>query len=245
MNEPQVVRPDWPAPDSVRAACTNRRGGISQPPFSSLNLGMNTGDDPAAVTANRERLESLLGLPSSPSWLDQQHGNMAVRLEQPAAGRLADAAVTDKPGIVLAVLTADCLPVLVCDRNGTHVAAIHAGWRGLAAGILPAALSLLPPGPDLIAWLGPAIGRKAYEVGLDVRQAIKAAIPDSEDYFHPRSADSWLVDLPGLARAQLAAMGVGEVVGGDVCTYSDEKNWFSYRRDGRTGRMGAFIWLEP
>ena len=244
MNAPQIVRPDWPAPDSVQAVCTTRQGGASQPPFASLNLGTNTGDDPAAVTANRQRLENLLGLPSSPSWLNQQHGDMVVRLDQPSAGSLADAAVTGKPEIVLAVLTADCLPVLVCDRSGTQVAAIHAGWRGLAAGILPAALSCLPPVPDLIAWLGPAIGRNAYEVGLDVRQAITAAIPGSEEYFHPCSADHWLADLPGVARAQLAAMGVGEILGGSVCTYSDEENWFSHRRDGRTGRMATLIWLD-
>ncbi len=243
MNAPQVVQPDWPAPDSVRAVCTTRQGGISRPPFASLNLATNTGDDPVAVANNRERLEKLLDLPSSPSWLNQQHGNVVVKFDRPAAGSLADAAVSDKPGIVLAVLTADCLPVLVCDRGGTQVAAIHVGWRGLAAGILPAALSFLPPGPDLIAWLGPAIGRNAYEVGLDVRQAITTAIPGSEQYFHPCSADHWRADLPGIARAQLAAMRVGEILGNSACTYSDEENWFSHRRDGRTGRMATFIWL--
>lgn len=244
MNAPRVVRPDWPAPDSVRAVCTTRQGGTSEPPFASLNLGANTGDDPAAVAGNRKRLENLLALPSSPSWLDQQHGNVVVKLDQPAAGSLADATVTGKPGIVLAVLTADCLPVLVCNRGGTQVAAIHAGWRGLAAGILPAALSLLPPGSDLIAWLGPAIGRNAYEVGPDVRQAITAAIPDSEQHFYPCSPDRWLADLPGMARAQLTAMGVGEILGGSVCTHSDAENWFSHRRDGHTGRMATLIWLD-
>jgi len=241
---PDWLTPDWPAPGRVRAASTLRTGGVSAGPWTSLNLGAHVGDDPAAVTANRRLLVEALGLPSEPRWLQQVHGTRVAGCDwQP--GCEADAAVTDQPGDVCVVMTADCLPVLLCNRAGTRVAAAHAGWRGLAAGVLERSAGAFadPPG-DLLAWLGPAIGPGAFEVGEEVRQAFCAKDPGAAVAFAPSvQAGHWLADLYSLARRRLAACGVNAVYGGGECTYSDAARYFSFRRDGTTGRMASLVWL--
>jgi YfiH family protein len=235
-----AITPDWPAPPSVRALSTTRHGGASVGAWSSMNLGANCGDDPGHVRKNRERLGR--DLPSSPFWLHQVHGaTVALHGGREGAVPAADAVVSFASREVCAVLTADCLPVLFCDRPGTRVAAAHAGWRGLAAGVLQATVAELgcPPG-ELIAWLGPAIGPAVYEVGREVADAF----PDElERGLRPRG-DRWLMDLCAVARRKLAGAGLTAVFGGDFCTYSDPERFYSYRRDGVTGRMATLIWLE-
>jgi YfiH family protein len=238
----EPIVPDWPAPANVRALATTRLGGASEGPYASLNLGAHVGDAEAAVAANRRELRRLL--PADPLWLNQVHGTRCVAAETASPGADADASFTRMPGAVCAVLTADCLPVLLCDAAGTAVAAVHAGWRGLAAGVIDSAVTALGvPARELIAWLGPAIGPEAYEVDEDVRAAFAAGDPVTAAAFHPRG-DKWLCDLYALARRRLAALGVERVFGGDLCTFSDSRRFYSYRRDGRTGRMATLIWLE-
>lgn len=249
--------PDWPAPPWVRAAATTRRGGVSLGAYAGFNLGDHVGDDPARVRANRQLLRAALGLPAEPVWLRQVHGcavacaatggesGEATGGEPGGAACEADAAVAIGPGSVCAVLTADCLPLLLTDRAGTRVAAIHAGWRGLVAGVIEAAVARLaaPPG-DVLAWLGPAIGAAAFEVGGEVRARFIAADPRAAAAFAPVGGDKWLADLYLLARQRLAALGVAGIWGGDRCTYRDPERFYSYRRDGVTGRMASLIWLE-
>lgn len=241
------IEPDWPAPPLVRAACTTRRGGVSRGPYASWNLGDHVGDDPQAVAANRARLRERLGLPAEPRWLRQVHG--CVVAESPVGPDVceADAAVAFGPGQVCAVLTADCLPLLFCDRAATRVAAVHAGWRGLAAGVIEAAVARLAVAPEeLLCWLGPAIGRDAFEVGEEVRHAFNAQGPSgAEAAFRPSSGGRWLADLYALAELRLRALGVPRVWGGGLCTYTDAERFFSYRRDGTTGRMASLVWIEP
>ncbi len=244
MSPIRTIQPDWQAPESVRAITTTRAGGVSRPPYDGLNLSLYAGDDTVSVAANREQLKSELALPSVPCWLNQQHGDEVATLDVATEGLAVDGAVTTRPGVVLAVLSADCLPVLLSDRAGSMVAAVHAGWRGLAAGLIARAVALLPPASDLIAWLGPAIGPTAYEVGRDVYAALATGAAGYDAAFAPQSGDRWLVDLPALARRQLHQLGVESVFGGDCCTYTNPDRWFSYRRDGETGRMATLIWLE-
>ena len=240
-----LVRPDWPAPASVRACCTTRSGGVSKGAFASLNLGDHVGDDPAAVAANREHLREHLGLPAMPSWLRQTHGRVLVDLDAPPADADADAAMTATPRMVCAVMTADCLPLLICDDAGTRVAAVHAGWRGLAAGVIESAVSAMGVAPErLLVWLGPAIGPDAFEVGPEVRAQFIAADPAAAAAFRP-SGERWLADLFALARQRLRRLGVERLYGGGDCTYSQPERFFSYRRDGVTGRMASLIWLRP
>lgn len=242
--EPGLILPDWPAPPAVRAAATTRTGGVSTGPWAGLNLGDHVGDDAAAVAANRARLTAALALPAPPSWLAQVHGRRMLELAPgQTATAPADGALARGAGVVCTVLTADCLPVLFCDRDGTRVAAVHAGWRGLAAGILAEAVQALGgPPADLLAWLGPAIGQPAYEVGDDVREAFTA--PGDAAAFAPNARGRWQLDLAGLARQRLAAAGVTAVFGGHWCTHGEQR-FFSHRRDGRCGRQAALIWLEP
>jgi polyphenol oxidase len=242
--------PAWPAPSGVFAASLFRTGGVSPPPWRSLNLGEHVGDDPARVAANRERVTQALVLPAAPAWLEQVHGSEVLRLddhELPAARR-ADAAVTTRPGRVLAVLTADCLPVLFCSANGQRIGIAHAGWRGLADGVLEATVAALaPPVSALLAWIGPGISGAAYEVGDEVRDACLAATPGAEVYFAASRPGHWHFDLAGLARHRLAVLGVGAIHGGEWCTFSDPARFFSHRRDGahqQTGRMATLIWRE-
>jgi YfiH family protein len=250
LRDLELIVPGWPAPANVRGCTTTRRGGVSRGPFASLNLAAHVGDDAAAVAANRGRLRKALGLIAEPVWLSQVHGCETVSLDGDAFGArgcetpVADAAVTRAPGQVCAVLTADCLPVLLCDRAGTCCAAVHAGWRGLQRGVIEAALARLGvPGADVLAWLGPAIGPERFEVGPEVRAAFVGQDPGASGAFRAGAGDRWLADLYALARRRLAAAGVRSISGGGLCTVSDAGRFYSYRRDGRTGRMATLIWL--
>ncbi len=235
------LTPDWPAPVWVKACITTRNGGISAAPFDSFNLGEHVGDDPVAVTKNRQRLISQLGC--KPAWLRQVHG-VAVVPAEPGEVLEADASWTATPGIACTVMTADCLPVLFCDRAGSRVAAAHAGWRGLAGGVLEATLDALAMAPeDVLVWLGPAIGPHAFEVGAEVREAFMAVHPQAAEAFVASvNPDRYMADIYQLARIRLAARGVTAVYGGGFCTYSDPR-FYSYRRAAQTGRFASLIWL--
>jgi hypothetical protein len=239
----ELIEPDWPAPRSVRAVSTTRRGGTSAGPWSSLNLAGHVGDDVQAVAENRRRLQALLALSREPAWLQQVHGTQVVSAGTQQA--CADASVSDAVGQVCVVMTADCLPVLFCNREGTRVAAAHAGWRGLQAGVLESTLAEFDePRSDLLAWLGPAIGPEAFEVGDEVKVQFEEVQPGASAHFRPGGSGHWLADLYGLARQRLAAAGVGAVSGGNYCTFSHADRFFSYRRDGVTGRMATLVWLQ-
>ena len=244
MAEPlEWIEPDWPAPRRIGALVSTRRGGISVGSFASLNLGTRVGDDPRAVAENRARVRAAL--PAEPVWLRQVHGLDVVDAARAETDATADAAFTRAAGCVCTIQVADCLPVLFCDRDGTTVAAAHAGWRGLSAGVLERAVATLEAPPDtLLAWLGPAIGPTAFEVGTDVLEAFTATDPQAADAFRPLRAGKWLADLYALARRRLARVGVHAVYGGGLCTLSDPARFFSYRRDRVTGRQAAFIWLR-
>ena len=239
---PFWIEPDWPAPANIRAASTLRGGGHSRGVFDSLNLGAHVGDDPDAVRSNRQRLRQELSVPAEPVWLHQVHGSRVICAHAPGDAT-GDAAVTDRAGTVCAVMTADCLPILLCNRKGTKVAAVHAGWRGLAGGVVEAAVSALGDS-DLLAWMGPAIGPSAFEVGEDVLQAFTERLGDCGEAFTPGAEGRWHADIYRLARTIMGQMGVKAVYGGEDCTYSDPERFFSYRRDGQTGRMATLIWRE-
>ena len=251
MATPAWFDADWPAPPGVRALTTLRSGGgVSPPPFDRFNLGLRCGDDPALAQHNRDRLAAWLALPSSPHWLRQVHGTGVLRFgAAPAPGAEepeADAAVTSTPGVVLAILTADCLPVVFAARDGSEVAAAHAGWRGLAAGMLEATVAAMrTPPARLLAWLGPAAGPQAYEIGAEVREAFIGRDPEAAAAFVPTRPGHWRVDLYALARRRLAAAGVAEIHGGGLCTISDPARFFSHRRDGRSGRLATLAWISP
>lgn len=248
MNQPNsepLIIPDWPAPDRVHAVSTTRQGGISPPPWARLNLAGHVGDDPAHVVENRRRLAEMAGFPAEPAWLEQVHGITVVAAETVTGPVAADAAFTREPCRPCVVMTADCLPVLLCDRAGTIVAAAHVGWRGLAGGVIAATIARMatPPG-ELLAWLGPAIGPEAFEVGDEVRAAFLALDAGNIDRFRPSPTGRWLADLYELARQQLVGLGVSAVYGGECCTFSEPERFFSYRRENCTGRMATLIWLE-
>jgi purine-nucleoside/S-methyl-5'-thioadenosine phosphorylase / adenosine deaminase len=244
MAAPEFLRPTWPSPARVHAAMTTRTGGLSVGPFMSFNLATHVGDDPAAVAGNRRRLREALALPVEPAWLDQVHGIGVAVLPGPAEGG-ADAAVTFTPGHVCAVLVADCLPVVLASGDGDRVGIAHAGWRGLAAGVVEATVAALDCDPArLVAWLGPAIGPRAFAVGDVVRAAFLARDAGAAGAFEAARDGRWLADLPALARRRLAAAGVGVVTGGEFCTHADPDRFYSYRRDGATGRMAALAWLD-
>lgn len=239
-----LIEPEWAAPASVRACSTTRRGGLSQAPYDSFNLGQHVGDDDRHVSGNRELLESSLGLPQSPSWIRQTHSTRAVILEQEDS-READAAITRQVGLVAVVMTADCLPILLCNRDGTEVAALHAGWRGLQAGIIDAALSRMESdGSELMAWIGPGISQQHFEVGDEVYAAYVESIADCDRRFVAHGQGHWLCDLGGIAEDVLTGLGVPVVVRDPGCTYRDRDRFFSYRRDGITGRMASMIWIH-
>jgi len=239
---PDWIVPDWPAPANVKALITTRPGGVSKGPFASLNLGLRTGDDPQAVAANRDRLNSLL--PQPPRWLRQVHGASVVEADALAGMPEADAGIARRPGTVCAVLVADCVPVLLADQAGTTVAIAHAGWRGLAGGVIENTTRRMAVDPrGLIAYLGPGIGPGAFEVGADVRDTFLARDANAAAAFTPHAAGKWLADLYLLARERLRRAGVHEIHGGALCTYSDARRFFSYRRERTTGRMAAVIWL--
>ncbi|MCZ4305329.1 peptidoglycan editing factor PgeF [Zoogloeaceae bacterium G21618-S1] len=244
MNSADLLIPEWPAPPRVKALMTTRAGGVSAGCFSSLNLGNHVGDDPLVVAQNRREITHLL--PSAPIWLSQVHGVQCVTADRVPPGTTADASVTREPEVVCAVMTADCLPVIFCDLGGTVVAAAHAGWRGLLAGVLESTLARMDVPPnEVIAWLGVAIGPDAFEVGDEVRRAFVENDADAGVAFKPANTDGkWLADLYTLARRRLAACGVRQVYGGTLCTLADSQRFFSYRRDGQTGRMAAMVWLS-
>jgi YfiH family protein len=242
LSEPQLIVPDWPAPPNVRALQTTRQGGVSESPYRSLNLGDHVGDEPMRVAANRQRLNAWL--PTEPVWLQQVHGRAVVHAEQASCLPQADAAVASSANAVCAVMTADCLPLLICDSAGSQVAAVHAGWRGLQAGVIEAAVAKIQASPaDLLVWLGPAIGPQAFEVGAEVREAFTQADAEASTAFVQTSEHKWLADIYLLARQRLERIGVTAVYGGDLCTYTDSARFFSYRRDGVTGRMASMIWI--
>lgn len=239
------IEAEWPAPSWVRAVTTTRRGGTGAPPFAGLNLADHVGDRPEVVASNRSLLKECLRLPNEPHWLDQRHGTTIVRSPFTPTNSKADGACTEQAGIVCAVLTADCVPVLLCDHEGTCVAAVHAGWRGLLSGVVQSALlTLQRPGDQILAWLGPAIGPQSYEVGADVRKAFLTTINTASEVFVPHRPGYWLTDLYGLVRHHLWQHGISKIYGGSYCTFSDPENFFSHQRDGTTGRMASLIWLD-
>ncbi|MEW6293458.1 MAG: peptidoglycan editing factor PgeF [Pseudomonadota bacterium] len=239
----ELIVPDWPAPANVRALVTTRHGGVSAGSYASFNLGDHVGDDPAAIAENRRLLRARL--PAEPIWLKQVHGTCCVDAAKAASGAEADAAFTRSPGVVCAVLTADCLPILLCDDRGTVVAAAHAGWRGLAAGVIESTVAAMEvPGERLLAWLGPAIGPRHFEVGGEVRDVLIARDPEAANAFVARPAGKWFCDIYRLAAQRLASLGVCRLASADFCTVRDTGRFFSYRRDGATGRMASLIWLD-
>ncbi len=237
------IIPDWDAPANVCALVTTRNGGVSLAPWDSFNLGDHVGDNPSAVVENRRRLREHL--PGEPLLLKQVHGVTCIdaQLASTANEEEADAAFTRTANVVCAVLTADCLPILLCDANGSVVAAAHAGWRGLAAGIIESTVrSMGVPGEQLMAWLGPAIGPENFEVGDEVRAAFVAHDPLAATAFARRTNGRWLCNIYQLAQQRLAALGVCRIAGADFCTVRDVERFYSYRRDGVTGRMASLIW---
>lgn len=237
------IIPDWPAPQRVRACSTTRQGGVSLAPWDSLNLGMHVGDRVADVAQNRQRLVDA-HLPAMPQWLEQVHGQAVVRLPAAETQPRADAAITRESGVVCAVMTADCLPVLFCSQDGSEVAAAHAGWRGLCHGVLEHTLAQFHcPAHEIHAWLGPAIGPQAFEVGAEVRAAFMAQDPRSDVAFRP-AGSKYFADIWLLARQRLMAAGLQSISGTLRCTYSETADFFSYRRDGTTGRMATLVWLR-
>lgn len=244
MAELGLIVPDWPAPAVVGALSTTRDGGVSVGAYRSLNLGDHVGDDPQAVAENRQRLATKVS--AAPGWLRQVHGCDVAQLAADVGTPTADAAVTRTPGRACAIMTADCLPVLFCDRAGSVVAAAHAGWRGLLDGVLESTLRAMAVDPGLVlAWLGPAIGPSAFEVGEEVRSAFLARDTSAAAAFVGNSRGRWHADIYALARRRLAGAGVVSVWGGGRCTVSEPEHFFSYRRDGVTGRMASLVWLRP
>lgn len=241
------IVPDWPAPSNVQALVTTRAGGVSRAPYDTLNLGFATADDPRAVEENRARVRACV--PEEPRWLKQVHGARVLHAESVRERPEADASVAQRAGTVCAIQVADCLPVFLTDRAGRAVAAAHAGWRGLAGGVLANTVTALTAAGvstgEMLAWIGPGIGPAAFEVGDDVRAAFLARDAGAADAFAAYSNGKWLADLPRLARRALERCGVAAVYGGTLCTYSDPQRFFSYRRDGETGRMAALIWRTP
>ncbi|QEI14276.1 peptidoglycan editing factor PgeF [Cellvibrio japonicus] len=246
------ITPDWPAPANIRACITTRVGGVSLPPYASNNLGDHVGDNPEHVALNRMQLCRRLGLVRSPQWLTQIHGVNLVQAKGDGLVRTADGSYSNQPGQSCLVMTADCLPILLCDRAGTQVAALHGGWRSLAKGICARAIPKFKAAPEqILAYLGPAISQAHFEVGIDVLEAFFKAVRshDHRDQiaaaFIPGERPMhFYADIYALARAELLSLGVTEIYGGHYCTYADSERFYSYRRDKTTGRMASLIWLE-
>lgn len=250
--DPGFLFAQWPVPASIHAVATTRLApGFSSPPYARCNLGLRSGDAPAVVAANRQAVADALGLPAAPAWLNQVHGTAVVTLSgagaDPADEPRADAAVTRTPGMVLAVLSADCLPVLLAADDGSVVAAAHAGWRGLVGGVIESAVTAMAvPAAGICAWLGPAIGPDDFEVGDEVRDAFMGADPVAAEAFVPSRRGHWYCDLYALARQRLNLLGVTKVTGGGLSTFGDADRFHSYRRDGAaSGRQASLIWIQP
>ena len=235
--------PDWPAPANIHAATTLRTGGSSCGVYASLNPAMHVGDDVDKVKQNRQVIKELLDLPGDPVWLEQIHSNRAVQAVKTESLQQADASYTAEAKVVCAVMTADCLPLLVCATDGSEVAAIHAGWRGLLAGVIGNTLTAMK-NSDFLVWLGPAIGPDCFEVGAEVRDAFLAKSAAFITAFKQQSNGKWLADIYQLARIDLAMLGIGKVYGGGFCTVTEYQRFYSYRRDRETGRMATLIWRE-
>ena len=244
MSEPCVsLRVPWPAPQRVHATFSTRHGGVSRAPWAGLNLATHVGDDPSDVAANRTALCAHLRLTVEPHWLEQVHGAEVIRLDDAAPARRGDAAITRRPGRVATVLVADCLPLLLCDERGQEVAAVHAGWRGLDAALIAKTIACFTAPPSaLLAWLGPAIGARAYRVGADMRARFVASDARYAQAF-TRIEHHWHMDLARVAELQLAAAGVARITTSRRCVHAEPENFYSYRRDGETGRMAALIWI--
>ena len=244
--------PDWPAPANICAATTLRFGGVSKAPFASLNPALHVGDDPEAVLRNRHFIKSVLELPNEPIWLDQIHSDCVIEINNASLLQQADASFTNQLDVVCTVLTADCLPLLICSKDGSQVAAVHAGWKGLAAGIITntfkalqnSSLSSVKKGTDYMVWLGPAIGSKSFEVGTDVRDVFLDKYSENQFAFIQKSSAKWLADIYQLARNELATLGVTDIYGGNACTFKEQELYYSYRRDTQTGRMASLIWRK-
>ena len=234
----------WPAASCVRAGITTRQGGSGLHPYQGFNLALHVGDDPATVSANRAELRQRLDLPGEPCWLQQVHGTHVVAADS-VADVVADGSHASAPGQICTVMIADCVPLLLTDIAGGQVAAIHAGWRGVAAGIIDAAIAVMGAPPEqVLAWIGPCIGPDRYEVGAEVRSACLKLHPDAGGCFRPTTPGHWRADLPGLVRRGLHRHGVRAIHGGDICVHDQRDLFFSHRRDGQTGRMAALIWIE-
>lgn len=247
INTLEFIYPTWPAPAYVKAVTTTRHGGFSVGPYTSFNLSNRVGDEPGNVRRNRALLRETLKLPTDPLWLTQVHGNRVIDAFDAAPGEEADGCVTGTGGVVCAVLTADCLPLFLCDRRSTRIGVLHVGWRGLVAGVIEEGLRKIQLTPtNILAWLGPAIGPSAYEVGVEVRQAFVDRDPDCAEAFTPvpDRPGHWLADLYDLARRRLRAQGVHEIFGGLRCTLRERNLFYSHRRDGPCGRMASLIWLD-
>ncbi len=247
INTLEFIYPDWPAPAHVKALTTTRNGGFSVGPYASFNLSNLVGDEPGSVRRNRALLREVLKLPSDPIWLTQVHGSRVIDAFDAAPGGEADGCVTGTPGVVCAVLTADCMPIFICDRRSTRIGILHGGWRGLATGLIEEGLRKIQlPTANLLAWLGPAIGPSAYEVGDEVRQAFLRQDREFAGAFTPvpNRQGRWLADLYHIARRRLRAQGVQEIYGGLRCTLRERNLFYSHRRDGTCGRMASLIWLD-
>lgn len=252
MTNFQGITPKWPVPANVRSYITTRVGGVSVSPYASNNLGLHVGDDPESVVKNRVQLSSESGLAQTPQWLEQVHGVKVVNAKSDGVVRTADGSYSDQPGQACLVMTADCLPMLLCDKQGTQVAALHCGWRSLAKGICARGLQKFTANPgDILAYLGPAISQPHFEVGVDVLEAFFKAARSQEHAEHIATAFvsaqrplHFYADIYALARAELHSLGVTAIYGGDYCTYTDESRFYSFRRDKVTGRMASLIWRE-
>lgn len=241
-----LIWADWPAPPNIKALCTTRQGGVSSAPFGQLNLGDHVGDDPQAVIDNRQLLLNSLSLVKPAQWLKQVHGVEVVEACSDQQIRQADACYTTEPGVACVIMTADCLPVLFTNRSGSKVAAAHAGWRGLAEGVLEETLSQFTDPSEVMVWMGPAIGPDTFEVGQEVYDRFVDDLKEARHAFKPSPShnERWLADIYRLARLRLNRAGVRQIFGGGFCTYSDSERFFSYRRQAQTGRMASLIWLE-
>lgn len=244
MSDSLLILPDWPAPANVRAVCSTRSGGCSTGVYASLNLGNHVADSAERVAKNRQHYQLLAQMPATPVWLNQVHGTaVSVLSKTSTPGDTADASVTCEPGVVATVMTADCLPLLLCDKAGTQVAAVHAGWRGLCDGVIEATLAHFAKPAEVLVYLGPAISQSAFEVGPEVRTAFISHSAQAEQAFVSGKGNKWQADLYLLAKQRLQACGVQHIYGGQYCTYLQSELFFSYRRDGQTGRMASSIWL--
>lgn len=235
------LTPDWPAPANIHAATTLRTGGVSVTPYDSLNPATHVGDDEGCVRENRQRIKTMLALPAEPVWLEQTHSNFVINAGQTTTLQQADASVCNEAGVVCAVLTADCLPLLICSTDGKQIAAIHAGWKGLLAGIITNTVNALAT-TEVLVWLGPAIGVACFEVGAEVREMFVAKSTAFAPAFTQTNANKYLADIYQLARIELATLGIHAVYGGDFCTVTDQARFYSYRRDTQTGRLATLIW---